>query len=382
MSTTSADLPAFAGRHIGPRDEDIATMLSVVGRTSLDDLLDAAVPDGIRALEALDIEPAASEAAVVAELREVAARNRRVTSMIGLGYYGTHTPAVIARNVLENPAWYTAYTPYQPEISQGRLEALLNFADLLALTLLTPPGEWGADIAVGTPSASACRWASAARTPPTWPAATAFKRSMPGPPGRRRRSTPWASPAYRLALQTREQHIRREKATSNICTAQVLLAVMASMYAVYHGPRACERIARGVHAHRRGPRRGPTAGRRGGRGAFFDTLRVHVPGRARAVVARRWQPASTCAASTPTPSAQLDETTGRADLCTCGQGLRRAAPEQVALDAATRSGVGPGPPAPHQRLPHPPGVQHPPQRDEMLRYLRACPTRTWRWTAG
>jgi glycine dehydrogenase len=132
MSTTSADLPAFAGRHIGPRDEDIATMLSVVGRTSLDDLLDAAVPDGIRALEALDIEPAASEAAVVAELREVAARNRRVTSMIGLGYYGTHTPAVIARNVLENPAWYTAYTPYQPEISQGRLEALLNFQTVVS----------------------------------------------------------------------------------------------------------------------------------------------------------------------------------------------------------------------------------------------------------
>ena len=132
MSTSSTDLPAFAARHIGPREDDIAAMLQVVGRSSLADLVDTAVPGGIRGAEALDIEPAASEAAVLDELREVAARNRRVTSMIGLGYYGTLTPAVVQRNVLENPAWYTAYTPYQPEISQGRLEALLNFQTVVS----------------------------------------------------------------------------------------------------------------------------------------------------------------------------------------------------------------------------------------------------------
>ena len=132
MSTSSTDLPAFAARHIGPREDDVAAMLEVVGRSSLADLVDTAVPGGIRGAEALDIEPAASEAAVLEELREVAARNRRVTSMIGLGYYGTLTPAVVQRNVLENPAWYTAYTPYQPEISQGRLEALLNFQTVVS----------------------------------------------------------------------------------------------------------------------------------------------------------------------------------------------------------------------------------------------------------
>ena len=139
MSTPSPALPAFAGRHIGPREDDVEQMLAVVGRTSLDDLIDTAVPGGIRGVEALDIEPAESEAAVLAELRQVAARNRRVTSMIGLGYYGTLVPAVVQRNVLENPAWYTAYTPYQPEISQGRLEALLNFqtvvSDLTGLSI-------------------------------------------------------------------------------------------------------------------------------------------------------------------------------------------------------------------------------------------------------
>src|ERR687897_3293345 len=126
-TTETTELPAFAGRHIGPREEDVAGMLSTVGRSSLADLIETAVPGGIRGAEALDIEPAASEVAVLEELREVAARNRVLTSMIGLGYYGTVTPAVIQRNVLENPSWYTAYTPYQPEISQGRLEALINF---------------------------------------------------------------------------------------------------------------------------------------------------------------------------------------------------------------------------------------------------------------
>ncbi|MBD3784846.1 MAG: glycine dehydrogenase (aminomethyl-transferring), partial [Micrococcales bacterium] len=130
MSTPAR--PAFAARHIGPRESDLAGMLKVVGRESLEDLVTTAVPGGIRFEGDLDVQPAGSEAAVVAELREVAARNRVVPSLIGLGYYGTLTPAVIQRNVLENPAWYTAYTPYQPEISQGRLEALLNFQTVVA----------------------------------------------------------------------------------------------------------------------------------------------------------------------------------------------------------------------------------------------------------
>ena len=459
MSTTSADLPAFAGRHIGPRDEDIATMLSVVGRTSLDDLLDAAVPDGIRALEALDIEPAASEAAVVAELREVAARNRRVTSMIGLGYYGTHTPAVIARNVLENPAWYTAYTPYQPEISQGRLEALLNFqtvvsdltglpiagaslldeataaaeamtlmrrsskapadavllvdtevfpqtlgvvrtravplqipvvvadlscvtsveglrdaaggaevfgvlvqypamdgilhdlsaltaaahevgalvtasADLLALTLATPPGEWGADVAVGTSQRFGVAMGFGGPHAGYMSVRPGLERTMPG------RLVGVSvddvgAPAYRLALQTREQHIRREKATSNICTAQVLLAVMASMYAVYHGPAGLRAIALGVHAHAEALR---GALRDGGvdvaEGPIFDTLRVHVPGRAREVVdAALAAGVNLWLHDADTVQLSVDETTGLVDLHRVAKAFGVAAPEQV--DIAT-----------------------------------------------
>ena len=350
---------------------------------------------------------------MLAELRALAGRNRVLASMIGLGYHDTITPPVIRRNILENPAWYTAYTPYQPEISQGRLEALLNFQTMVAdLTGprhrqrlaarrghrrrrgdgAVPPGVEGArrrgvrrrrrlpsrrPIAVvatraeplglavvvadvaddGLPdgdvfgvlvqypgveravvdwtavdrrrararragggrdrparavpaapagrdrrrrrrrarrSASACRWASAARTPASWRCATA--RSARCPAGSSAcRSTPTATPAYRLALQTREQHIRREKATSNICTAQVLLAVMASMYAVYHGPDGLTAIAERVHATARS-RRGAGAGRSRCTTTFFDTVQLRVPGRAAAVVAaardERHQPAA------------------------------------------------------------------------------------------
>ena len=351
----------FVRRHVGPSDEEQEAMLKVLGYETLDALVDAAVPGSVRSLGTLDLPPAVSEHQVLDELRRLADENTIAEPMIGLGYSGTITPGVIRRNVLESPAWYTAYTPYQPEISQGRLEALLNFqtmvtdltgldtanaslldestavaeavtlmrrratsesnrvivdadclpqtiavlatrlgplgltldvvdlgagapagdyfgvvqqypgcsgsirdfealtaeahakgalvtvaADLLALTLLKPPGEWGADVVVG----SSQRFGV-----PLWyggphAAFMAVKAGLERDlPGRLVGLSIDAEerPAYRLALQTREQHIRREKATSNICTAQVLLAVVASMYAVYHGAEGLRGIARRVH---------------------------------------------------------------------------------------------------------------------------------------
>ena len=412
--TSAADgstVPAFTDRHIGPRDADIATMLEAVGYDSLSALAQAAVPDGISSSVDLDIAPAASEHAVLAELRALAERNTVATSMIGMGYYGTVLPGVIQRNVLENPAWYTAYTPYQPEISQGRLEALLNFqtvvsdltglpiagaslldegtaaaeamtlmrrgskvaqdavlvvdaevfeqtrmvvgtraralgldleivdltdvrdaaglrgavhgrevfgvivqypaadgrvhdwraltdaahecgallsvaADLLALTVLEAPGEWGADIAVGTTQRFGVPMGFGGPHAGYMSVRSGLERTMPG------RLVGVSvddvgAPAYRLALQTREQHIRRERATSNICTAQVLLAVIASMYAVYHGPDGLREIARSVHGKAEALR---TALREAGcavtDGTLFDTLTVSVPGRADEIMAK------------------------------------------------------------------------------------------------
>ena len=405
---TAPHLPAFADRHIGPSPSDVDTMLATVGRASLDALTDAAIPAVIRATGALDIEPSPSELAVLEELRAIASRNRVVTSMIGLGYHGTVTPAVIQRNVLENPAWYTAYTPYQPEISQGRLEALLNFqtvvsdltglptagaslldeataaaeamtlmrrgsrvsqdavllldehllpqsravietraqplglpvvtadlsgvdspetlraaagdrevfgvivqypgadglvrdfraltaaaheagalvtaaCDLLALTLLTPPAEWGADVAVGSSQRFGVPMGFGGPHAGYMSVRSGLERTMPGRLVGVSVDADGA-PAYRLALQTREQHIRREKATSNICTAQVLLAVMASMYAVYHGPDGLRRIARDVHTKALAVADGLRAGGLAvAEGPFFDTVRVTAPGRAEAL---------------------------------------------------------------------------------------------------
>ena len=461
MSTTPADLPAFAARHIGPREDDVEQMLAVVGRTSLEDLLDRAVPDGIRDRKLLDIAPAASEAAVLAELRAIAARNHRVTSMIGLGYYGTLTPTVIQRNVLENPAWYTAYTPYQPEISQGRLEALLNFqtvvsdltglpiagaslldeataaaeamtlmrrsskapddavllvdrevfpqtlgvlrtravplrievviadltaidsaqtlretaggkevfgvlvqfpamdgrlhdlsaltaaahesgalvaaaADLLALTLATPPGEWGADVVVGTTQRFGVSVGFGGPHAGYMSVRSGLERTMPS---RLVGVSVDASgaPAYRLALQTREQHIRREKATSNICTAQVLLAVMASMYAVYHGPAGLRAIALQVHAHATAL---ADALRAGGLdvtpGPIFDTVRVTVPGRADDVVAAALAAGvNVWCVDDDTVQVSADETTGLIDLGRVCRGFGVPAPESVEVLAPT-----------------------------------------------
>ncbi|MFG2117445.1 aminomethyl-transferring glycine dehydrogenase [Streptomyces sp. NPDC048718] len=394
----------FEQRHIGPDTEARAKMLAQVGYGSLDELTAAAVPDVIKNAEALALPAARTEAEVLAELRVLAGRNQVLAPMIGLGYYGTFTPPVILRNVMENPAWYTAYTPYQPEISQGRLEALLNFqtmvadltglptsgaslldegtaaaeamalsrrvgkvkngvflvdadalpqtiavietraeptgvevvvadlsagipaeiaergvfgvllqypgasgairdikpvvdqahelgaivtvaADLLALTLLASPGSLGADIAVGTTQRFGVPMGFGGPHAGYMAVQEKHARSLPGrlvgvsvdADGNK---------AYRLALQTREQHIRREKATSNICTAQVLLAVMAGMYAVYHGPDGLRQIAERTHRYAAIL----AAGLRDGgvqlaQGAFFDTLTAKVPGRADRIVA-------------------------------------------------------------------------------------------------
>ena len=396
---------SFTARHIGPRPDETAQMLAAVGYETLESLVDACVPEGVRDRTPLALPPAMDEAAVLALLRDRAAANDVYTSMIGLGYYGTFTPPVIQRTVLENPSWYTAYTPYQPEISQGRLEALINFqtmvadltgldvagasmldeataaaeamtlvrragrakadavfvvdadtlpqtlavlhtraeplgirlhvadlsagwptdlpeagafgvllsypgasgavrdhraltaaaheagasvvvaADLLALTLLEAPGQWGADVACGTTQRFGVPMGYGGPHAGYLSVREGLARQLPG----RLVGVSMDADgdvAYRLALQTREQHIRREKATSNICTAQVLLAVMAGAYAVYHGPEGLAAIAARVH---RSAFTLATWLRAGGLELtsehFFDTLGVVVPGRAAEVVA-------------------------------------------------------------------------------------------------
>ncbi|GAB2703273.1 glycine dehydrogenase [Microbacterium marinum] len=394
---------AFQGRHIGTDAAAQAEMLRVLGRDSVEALVNTAVPDAIHVAERESIiPPAATEAEALAELRDLAAQNRVARSMIGLGYYDTLTPSVIQRNVLENPSWYTAYTPYQPEISQGRLEALINFqtmvtdltglatanasmldestavvegmlvarrasksssnvflvdadalpqtkallhhraaavgveihetaydqspspadldvfgafvqypgasgrvwdpteviaavqaqkglvvvaADLLALTLLRSPGSMGADVAVGTTQRFGVPMGFGGPHAGYMAVRSGLERQLPGRLVGVSMDASGA-PAYRLSLQTREQHIRREKATSNICTAQVLLAVMASMYAVYHGPEGLRRIAEEVTAKTSLLREWLVgAGAEVEHDAFFDTLVVRTPGRAEDVVA-------------------------------------------------------------------------------------------------
>src|ERR1039457_4365688 len=387
----------FTVRHIGPSLAAQQHMLGRLGYSSLDELTTAALPEGTPTPQ-LSLPDPLTETQALAVLRRMASRNQVLTSMIGLGYYGTIPPAVIRRNVLENPAWYTAYTPYQPEISQGRLEALLNFqtmiedltalpvagasmldeaiaaaeamtlsrrargqgrifladsgclpqtlavlatraaplgielvtapaspegiaaqpagelfgvllpypaasgavrdlapvieaaqasgalvtvaADLLALSLLHPPGELGADLAIGTTQRFGVPMGFGGPHAAYICVRDALKRQLPGRLG-------GGPPAYRLALQAREQHIRREKATSNICTAQVLLAVIAAMYASYHGPGGLTAIARRVHARAAGLARTlDELGFETEHSAFFDTIRLRVPGGAAATVQR------------------------------------------------------------------------------------------------
>lgn len=353
----------FIARHIGPRDADTAAMLELLGYDSVDALTGAVIPESIKGTSILGEQPGLSEADALAKIKAIAAKNLQFKNFIGQGYYGTHTPSPILRNLLENPAWYTAYTPYQPEISQGRLESLLNFqtlvsdltgmqianaslldeataaaeamtfckrlsknkaantffvsqhchpqtldvlrtraeplgidievgdeaaitdvsayfgallqypasngdifdyralverfhaagalvavaADLLALTLLTPPGEFGADVALGSAQRFGVPLGFGGPHAAYFATRDAFKRDMPGRLVGMSVDR-FGKPALRLAMQTREQHIRREKATSNICTAQVLLANIASMYAVYHGPKGLTAIAQRVHS--------------------------------------------------------------------------------------------------------------------------------------
>ncbi len=416
----------FIGRHIGPDEGETAAMLAQLGYDSLEALVAAIVPPAIRLDAPLALGAPLSEAQALDRIRALAGANRVLRSFIGMGYYGTRMPAVIARNVLENPAWYTAYTPYQAEISQGRLEAILNFqtlvadltampianaslldeataaaeammlarrasraasarflvardchpqtiavvrtraeplgidvvvvddpaaageafgvllqypastgevrelaatvqalhaagavvavaTDLLALTVLEPPGRWGADIVIGSAQRFGVPMGFGGPHAGFLACRDDFKRSMPG------RLVgisvdAQGNPALRLALQTREQHIRREKATSNICTAQVLLAVIAGMYAVYHGPEGLRRIALRVH-------RLATMCAAGLRDAgftlapsFFDTLRIPVADAARVHAAARALGFNLRDLGPDAVGVSFDETSTRADV--------------------------------------------------------------------
>ncbi len=438
MATTIKDAgPAlaqpesFVPRHVGPSSAEIDKMVAAIGFKSLDELIDATIPEKIRFRGDFALPTGKAEHEVLAEFRAMAARNKVYRSFIGMGYSDTVTPPVIQRNIIENPAWYTAYTPYQAEIAQGRLEALLNFqtmvidltameianaslldeataaaeamtmsygikgkegkevflisdachpqtidvvktragvrgievrlanasapisddvfgvllqypatdgavvdyrevvdraheagalvtvaADLLALTLLVPPGEWGADIVVGNSQRFGVPLGYGGPHAAFFATRDEFKRQIPGRIIGVSRDAD-GKPALRMALQTREQHIRREKATSNVCTAQVLLAVVASMYAVYHGPDGLRRIASRVHQFTAVLAEGlRKAGFTIGHDDYFDTVRVELGGKdaagiiqaaaAKRINLRKLEPNAVCIA--------LDETVSEKDL--------------------------------------------------------------------
>lgn len=446
----------FAARHIGTDADAQSTMLAALGYDSVSALVTAAVPDSIRVAELPPVLPeAATETEALAELRALAARNTVKRSYLGLGYYGTVVPAVIKRNVLENPSWYTAYTPYQPEISQGRLEALINFqtmvtdltgldianssmldegtavveamllarraskaktpvfivdadafpqtkallvgraaavgielielplastapeelpeafgafvqypgasgrlwdpspvaaavkaaggltvlaADLLALTLVAAPGELGADIAVGTSQRFGVPMGLGGPHAGYMAVRKGLERQLPGRLVGVSQDAA-GHPAYRLSLQAREQHIRREKATSNICTAQVLLAVMAGMYAVYHGPDGLARIAETVHGNAALLARLLLDRGLALRHAdFFDTLEVIVPGKAEAIVARAAEAGSDLRlVDADTVGISVDETTTPAEVVALAAVVAAAESEHGYIGGASRS---------------------------------------------
>ncbi len=487
MLRDSATHSEFIARHIGPSEADQRAMLAAIGTPSLDALIREVVPENILS-EApyLDLPGPLGEVEALADLKAIASRNQVLRSYIGQGYYGTYVPHVILRNILENPAWYTAYTPYQPEISQGRLEALLIFqtmitdltgldiansslldeataaaeamtlarrvsraksdrffvsvhvhpqtlevlrtraagvgielvvgdeadglpdcygvllqyphslggvadyralteqahaagaivavaTDLLALALLAPPGEWGADIAVGSAQRFGVPMGYGGPHAGFMACKDAYKRNLPGRLVGVSQDAR-GEPALRLALQTREQHIRREKATSNICTAQVLLAVMAAMYAVWHGPQGIARIARRVAAHT-----GQLAGALRAMGltvrndTFFDTLHLETGARTQAVLDAAVDGGMNLRRVDDTHVAlSLDETVGTQDIETlagalaAGMGVARVAPDF----SAEPDGI----PAALRRqgaiLAHP-AFSRVKSETDMLRYLRA-----------
>ena len=472
----------FLARHIGPSDDEIAQMLAVVGQPSLEALVDAIVPSSIKLGAPLALPGAMTEEAALARLKGIAAKNQVFRSFIGQGYYGTHTPKVILRNILENPAWYTAYTPYQAEISQGRMEALINFqtmitdltgmeisnaslldeataaaeamtlakrscksksdlffvsedchpqtievvrtraeplglrvevgsdaqmlaadafgvliqypastgavrdhaaivaavhargglvavaADLLALTLLKAPGEWGADMVVGSSQRFGVPFGFGGPHAAFLACKDGFKRSMPG----RLVGVSVDSqgkPAYRLTLQTREQHIRREKATSNICTAQVLLAVMASMYAVYHGPDGLRRIAQRTHRLATIFAAGLRAAGVQASDGFFDTVTVSGIDAARVHAAARAQRINLRSLGRDAVALSFDETSTRADVQTLWS-LFGVQADVAALDAATPDALPAALARTSAFLTHPVFNAHHSEH-EMLRYLRS-----------
>ncbi len=478
----------FVRRHIGPGEPQIAAMLESLGLSSLDELIDKAVPDSIRSEGPMVLPPVRSELDAIEALRAMGRRNQIMTSMIGMGYYGTILPGVIQRRVLENPGWYTAYTPYQAEVSQGRLEVLLNFqqmvidltgleianaslldeataaaeamamahrvaksksetffvahdchpqtlavvetrarpmgieivvgdpatelaqhevfgallqypgtcghlhdirpivealhaqnalavvaTDLLALTLVTPPGELGADVVVGSAQRFGVPMGYGGPHAAFFATKDAYKRSVPGriigvsvdSAGR---------PALRMALQTREQHIRREKATSNICTAQVLLAVIAALYAVYHGPDGLQRIARRVQRLTGILATGlAELGIAVENETFFDTLTLSVPGRAEVLLAKaREAGINLRLIDSGRIGISLDETTSRDDvqkLFDTFAGFGITPPQVADLDGTARRGIPAELKRSSEYLTHP--VFHLYHAEtEMLRYLR------------
>ncbi|HWV58829.1 MAG TPA: aminomethyl-transferring glycine dehydrogenase [Longimicrobiales bacterium] len=484
---------AFLQRHIGPEPGDIRRMLDRIGFESLEDLVDAAVPPGIRLRESLRLEAPVSEHEMLAELAAIAGRNRIFRSFIGAGYHDCITPPVIQRNILENPGWYTAYTPYQAEISQGRLEALLNFqtmivdltgleianaslldeataaaeamalchavkggdgpgifwvaadchpqtiavvqtraaargfeieigdidafvprpklfgalvqypatdgavrdlrgfcervhgadalvvaaADLLALTVLTPPGEWGADVVVGSTQRFGVPMNYGGPHAAFLATRDEFKRQMPGRIIGVSRDTR-GRPALRMALQTREQHIRREKATSNVCTAQVLLAVVAGMYAVYHGPDGLRAIAERVHALAALLAHGlRQLGHDIVHERFFDTIRVRVAPAAQAEIldAARAAGMNLRPYDDGSIGIALDETTTVADVEALWSVFGGGSPLNVAELAGPAADAFPIPlPRTSPYLTHP--VFHRYRSEtEMLRYLKRLESR-------
>ncbi len=487
----------FVRRHIGPDPQDTAAMLAELGFDSLDEMIAAVLPAGV-ADPRLRLPQPCTESEVLTDLRGLAARNQVTVPMIGMGYYATETPAVIRRRVLENPAWYTAYTPYQPEISQGRLEALLNFqtmvadmtglplaqaslldeptaaaeamamaartarnnsrvfvvdadthpqtiavlatraepigitldvrhiadeglpdeafgvllsypgslggirdisetvavaksramtvvvaTDLLALTLLRPPGDFGADIAVGSAQRLGVPMGMGGPHAGFMSARSGLERHLPGRLVGVSRDADGKT-ALRLALQTREQHIRRDRATSNICTAQVLLAVISSAYAVYHGPDGLRSIAERIHSHAYALAEGLRAGsidvlhRH-----FFDTVAFRVPAQAEAVVREcELLGVSLRLVDRDTVAASADELTNMEHVFTIWQGIAGAVPEfgqaLSASQARTESSDSEAIPVQLRRtsgyLAHPVFHSHR-SETELLRYLRTLSDR-------